>query len=166
MALYGNLISLSEQLPRPERIAPALAYLRQALTAGSEEHRRIQALAAGDTRRIELEEGCYAMEQAYQTKPWANGRFESHRAYIDIQAVVEGTETMGVADRDGLVATEDLTPEQDVIFYAGSEEVSRWRVAAGEIAVFFPADVHLPSVVWGEPGLVRKTVVKVPVERW
>ncbi len=33
---------------------------------------------------------------------------------------------------------------------------------AGELAIFFPQDAHLPGQITGEPRHVRKTVVKVP----
>jgi YhcH/YjgK/YiaL family protein len=166
MALHGRFEAILEQLPRPERVAMAVDYLRRVFRAGTEDHARLLGLAVGETRRVELGEGCFALEQAYLSKPWAEGRFESHRAYIDIQAVVEGVETMGVRDCEGLMVAEDLTPEKDLVFYAATAEASRWRVAAGEITVFFPADAHLPSVVWGEAGLVRKTVLKIPVDQW
>jgi biofilm protein TabA len=166
MALHGKFDAILNQLPRPERVTAALDYLQKVFTAGSAEQARLLALAAGETQRIELEDGCFAMEQAYLTKPWEEGRFESHVAYIDIQAVLAGVELMGVRDRADLRVVEDRTPGQDLLFYAATAEASRWRVEAGEIAVFFPVDAHLPSVAWHEPGLVRKTVVKIPVERW
>jgi biofilm protein TabA len=37
------------------------------------------------------------------------------------------------------------------------------RMRAGDVAIFFPADGHMPSLHWRDGGLVRKTVVKVPV---
>ena len=38
------------------------------------------------------------------------------------------------------------------------------RLEAGDVAVFFPTDVHMPGLRSGAaPVLVRKTVVKVPV---
>jgi beta-galactosidase beta subunit len=35
---------------------------------------------------------------------------------------------------------------------------------AGEVAVFFPTDVHMPSLADGESSRVYKTVVKVPLD--
>jgi YhcH/YjgK/YiaL family protein len=88
---------------------------------------------------------------------------ESHRKYIDIQVVWAGEEGMAVIDRTRLTVTEDLTPAQDLIFYRDSEAASLLRFGAGEAAVFYPADAHLPGLAIGAPALVRKVVLKVPV---
>jgi beta-galactosidase beta subunit len=38
------------------------------------------------------------------------------------------------------------------------------RLGSGDAAVFHPVDVHLPGLCGGSgPGVVRKTVIKVPV---
>jgi YhcH/YjgK/YiaL family protein len=62
-----------------------------------------------------------------------------------------------------LKVAEDLRPAKDVLFYEGFARHTTLRVAAGEVAVFFPVDGHRPLVAAGAPMLVRKVVVKVPV---
>jgi len=164
MAIFGTLATLRAQLARPEHFAAALAYAAEVLRPGSAAQARIGRLAAGVTERVELDGGAFALEQAYETKPRAEGRWESHRAFIDVQLVVAGEELMEVADAARLAVAEDLTPARDLIFYQAFGAGSVLRVRAGEAAVFFPADAHLPSLRTGaEPALVRKTVVKVPV---
>ncbi|HXC02484.1 MAG TPA: YhcH/YjgK/YiaL family protein [Opitutaceae bacterium] len=164
MAIFGTLDTLRAQLARPEQFAAMLAYMAEALRPDSAVRARIGGIAAGVTERVELAGGAFALEQAYLTKPRAEGRWESHLAYIDVQVVVAGEELMEVVDAAYLAVAEDLRPAKDVIFYRPFAGGSVLRVRAGEAAVFFPSDAHLPSLSVGAAAtLVRKTVVKVPV---
>ncbi|HTQ30042.1 MAG TPA: YhcH/YjgK/YiaL family protein [Opitutaceae bacterium] len=164
MAIFGTLETLRAQLARPEHFAAALAYAAEALRPDSAAGARLGRMATDATERVELSGGAFALEQTYMTKPRAEGRWESHRAYIDVQVIVAGEELMEATDAARLTVAEDLTPGKDLIFYQPFGAGSVLRVRAGEAAVFFPADAHLPSLRTGaEPALVRKTVIKVPV---
>ncbi|MET0263714.1 MAG: YhcH/YjgK/YiaL family protein, partial [Rariglobus sp.] len=141
-----------------------LAYVEEILRPDSVAHQRLLAVKTGETANVDLGDGVFAMEQAYNTKPPADGRWEAHRVYIDVQVVVSGEELMGVVDVSRLNVAEDLTPAKDVMFFDAYEAGSTLRVRAGEIAVFYPVDAHKPSVSAGAASvLVRKTVVKIPV---
>jgi biofilm protein TabA len=121
-------------------------------------------VATGDTGRVELGDGVFALEQAYIAKPRAEGRWEAHKVYIDVQVIVSGDELMEVTDVSRLTVDEDFTPAKDILFFEQNLDGSVLRMRAGELAVFYPADAHKPSLASGEPAaLVRKTVVKVPV---
>ncbi len=120
-------------------------------------------IALGVTERIELEGGAFALEQVYQPKARPEGFFESHRKYIDVQVIVAGEELMEVEDIARLVVSEPYNPERDFIKYADTAVASVLRMRAGDAAIFFPADGHMPSLRWRGDGLVRKSVVKVPV---
>ncbi|WP_221031898.1 YhcH/YjgK/YiaL family protein [Actomonas aquatica] len=162
MAIWGTLDLISQQLASNERFEAALAYLREALAPGSAVHGRIMAIAEGVTERVDLADGVFALEQVYTGKPAGEGRFEAHDQYVDLQAVLSGEEAMEVTARAGLAVTEDLLADKDVVFLADRAAVSRWVVAPGEIAVFFPGDAHKPSLAAGAaPVLAHKTVVKV-----
>ena len=164
MAIFGTLDTLRAQLARPEHFASAFAYVAEVLQPGSVAHARMGRIAAGTTERVELAGGAFALEQVYLTKQRTEGRWESHRAYIDVQVVVAGEELMEVGDVAQLAVAEDLRPAKDLIFYRPFDGGSVLRVCAGQAAVFFPADAHLPSLHVGvAAALVRKTVVKVPV---
>lgn len=162
MAFFGPLDNLRAQIDSPS-LAVALRYAVEALDPGAEAHRRILALAPGESHRHELGGGVFAIEAAYMTKPRAEGFFESHRKYIDVQVVVVGEEIMEVEDIERLRETAAYDPERDFIKYAHGEGVSVLRIRAGDVAVFFPDDGHMPSIQTAGPVLVRKTVVKVPV---
>ena len=163
MALFGSVETLSAQLATNPSFERAFTYVEECLRPGSGAHQRLQAVKIGDTGRVELGGGVFALEQAYQSKPQAEGKWESHLTYIDVQVIVSGDELMEVTDVKRLKIAEDLTPAKDLLFYQPFDDGSVLRVKAGEAAVFFPADAHKPSLAVGTPSLVRKTVVKVPV---
>jgi YhcH/YjgK/YiaL family protein len=164
MAIFGTPGMLRIQLARPEHFAAAFAYVEEALWPGSVAQMRIGRIATGTTERIELTGGAFALEQAYLTKPRTKGRWESHHAYIDVQVVVAGEELMEVGSTAQLAVAEDHRLAKDLILYQPFDAGSVLRVRAGEAAVFFPSDAHLPSLrIGATAALVRKTVVKVPV---
>jgi biofilm protein TabA len=163
MALLGSLASLRKQLPVRPSFELALAYLDELLTSGSEASRRLLALRPGESHRVDLGGGVHAMEQAYQTRLPQEGRWESHRAHVDVQVVVTGRERLAVAEAGGLQVEEDLTPASDVIFYRPAGSASELQLGAGDAAVLFPSDAHLAGLQVGRATRVHKTVVKVPV---
>jgi biofilm protein TabA len=163
MALFGTLSTVRAQLTRPEHFAAAFGFVEEAARDGSAAHRQLFSLTAGQTERVDLPGGAFALSQAYLTKPRAEGKWETHRAYIDVQAVLVGEEFMEVTDRGRLVMAEDLTATRDAIFYQPFNQGSVLRLGPGDVAVYFQIDAHLGGIVIAAPLLVRKVVVKVPV---
>lgn len=163
MAVIGSLPTVRSQLIRHPSFDAAFAYLDDLSKPDSALQRRLAALVPGDSKRIELAHGVFALEQSYLTKARSAGKMESHRQYIDIQVVVAGMEIMLLNDVRHLSVTEDLTPGKDLIFYKDAATSSALRFVAGEAAVYFPADGHMPGLAIDEPTLVRKIVLKVPV---
>jgi len=163
MALFGTLDTVRSQLFASKQFETALAHAALALTAGNPVSERVSRIQAGETLKVELGEGVFALEQAYETKAAPDVRWESHLRYLDVQVIVSGEELMEVGDARRLRVSENLTPEKDLIFYAPGAPASMLRMGAGDTAVFFPVDAHRPSLAVSEPRLVRKVVVKVPV---
>lgn len=163
MALFGTLQTVRRRCPRFPESQAVFAYAEEALTPGSAAHTRLQALAGGTSQRHDLPGGAYAMEMVYPTKRRPEGFFETHRRFIDIQVVVAGEERMEVTDAARLAIVQPYDDARDLIKYADAADASVLRVQAGSAAVFWPEDAHLPSLAAGEPTLVRKTVIKVPV---
>ena len=163
MALLGIRPTVRAQLANHEHFAPSLDYLEETFRPGSPANRILAGLAAGQTERVDLAGGAFALLQAYLTKPRGEGRWETHRAHIDIQALIEGEELMEVADRNRLTLDEDLTPAKDVIFYQPFDRASVLRFDPGYVGVYFPVDAHMGGLMTEAPSLVRKVVVKVPV---
>ncbi|MFM1747831.1 MAG: hypothetical protein RLZZ188_1497 [Verrucomicrobiota bacterium] len=164
MAIIGSFATVREQCPRTPGFAAALAYAAEVLRAGSAARARLLAIEPGKSARVELEGGAFAMEQAYFTKARAEGFFESHRRFIDVQVVVAGDEVIEVVDAARSAVQVPYDAERDFTHHADATGASVVRLGAGDVAVFFPTDVHLPGLRSGGSAVaVRKTVVKVPV---
>ena len=164
MALFGSVTTLRTQAPQTSGFFAAFAYVEEALRAGSPAHDRLRGLGRGQSHKIDLGSGVFAIEQVYETKPRPEVFFESHRKYIDVQVVIEGEERMEVIDASRIAAKEAYDSERDLLIYVDVGDASHLRMSAGLAAIFFPVDVHMPSLrVNAAPVLVRKTVVKVPV---
>ena len=164
MALFGTIATIKSQAPRTQAFLAAYAYLDEVFRVGSPAQARLLALTEGQSKRVELTDGVYAMEQVYATKPRAEGVFESHRKYIDLQVLLEGEEILEVIDLARVTVSQAYDAERDYALYADHPEGSRLRLKAGEAAIFYPVDVHMPSVRFADQAVrVRKTVVKIPV---
>lgn len=164
MALYGSLETVRAQVAPAAGLAKAFRYVEELFQPGSPVEQRLRAMTAGDSEKVQLGDGVFVIEQVYETKLRADGFFESHRKYIDVQTVFEGEELMEVADIARMQVKQPYHAERDLIVYEDSSEASHLRVFAGQIALFFPVDVHMPTLrIRHDPVLVRKAVVKVPV---
>lgn len=102
----------------------------------------------------------FALVQTYDSKPRSAGKWEAHRKYTDIQYIVQGSEMMGWVPLAGLRESEAFDATKDVGFYTAAGG-NLFQVSAGEFAVFFPQDVHMPSLAITAPARVKKVVIKV-----
>ena len=123
------------------------------------ERNDLAALPAGtheiDGRRL------YAMVQDYKTKLPAEGKWEAHRKYIDIQYLVSGRE------RFGCVPTGRMTPGQydaDRDLETPAGEGAFVELRAGEFILLWPGEPHMPGMALGEPAAVRKIVLKIAAD--
>lgn len=164
MALYGTFATVRAQAPQTPGFAAAFTYVEEALRPGSPAAVRLREIAAGKSQKIELGGGVFVVEQVYETKPRAEGLFEAHRKHIDVQLIVEGEEIMELADLSRMTVKQAYDAERDFALYQDNADASALRAFAGDVAIFYPADVHMPSLrLRSGPVLVRKAVVKVPV---
>lgn len=164
MAITGSVSAVRAQAPQTAAFNAAFTYVEELLRESSPARARLRAIAAGASERIELGHGAFAIEQVYASKPRAEGLFESHRKYVDVQVIVEGCEAMEVVDAARATARDPYNEERDFLLYHDAADASVVKLRAGEAAVFFPVDIHMPSLRLGsDAALVRKTVVKVPV---
>lgn len=103
--------------------------------------------------------------QEYETRPREEKKFEGHRDYIDIQFIVSGHEEMEVCDVSRTEALTEYNGEKDVQFFSAKGEPSKLTLQAGDYAVFFPDDIHMPGVSpKGENVTVKKIVAKVKIK--
>lgn len=112
--------------------------------------------------RYELEENdIFVIVNDYVTKEITEGKPESHKEYIDVQYVADGTELIGYAPLAEQEIIDTYNKENDIIFY--DCECSLLKIEAGSFAVFFPGDIHMPGLKSDFKSNVRKVVVKVRV---
>jgi YhcH/YjgK/YiaL family protein len=164
MALFGTFGAVRAQAPQSAAFLAAFSYVADMLDETSAARARLRGIARGESKKIELGAGAFAIEQVYETKPRADGFFESHQKYIDVQVVVEGEELIEVIDASGIKVRQTYNPDRDLITYEDTAAASLVKLYAGDATIFFPVDVHMPTLRIGAGDvLVRKTVVKVPV---
>lgn len=163
MALSGSITHLASTLAADPRFGPAFRYLVRCQSPGSAEAKRLRELPPATVNEVHLEAGSVVFEQVFLTRGRQACFFESHRKYIDVQFILEGEEIIHVTPIDGLVVDRPYREEKDVIKYLDGGGGSRLSLTAGEAAVFFPEDGHMPGQAAAIPSLVRKAVIKVPV---
>ena len=119
-----------------------------------------------DTDFSKIPDGTYEVEgrdlfyfvQSYDNKPDNDGP-EAHKAYVDIQCVLEGREKMGVGSLPDMTEFSGK-PENDIWFYHGPMDYV--SLVPGKFCLVFPCDAHAPGISFtGAPEHVRKAVFKV-----
>lgn len=112
--------------------------------------------------RYELDNGCYVNVDDCETRE--NHNFEVHRAYVDVQLMVDGEEEIFVTPIEKGIETETYDVEKDAAFYAcEDEDYDKVPLTSGMAMVLYPEDLHAPCN-WAEKRTNRKLVFKIPVE--
>jgi len=111
-------------------------------------------------------ENVFAIVSEYETKPRAEGRFEAHRKYVDIQFLLSGRERLGWAALEDLTPEVLYDPERDVEFLKSLPEIPTIStLKPGMFIAFFPEDGHMPGLTCAvKPESVKKVVVKIAVD--
>ncbi len=112
----------------------------------------------------ELEgEHIFVNVQEYFGKEKSDAFYESHKKYIDIQYVIEGEEIIGLTTLDKVTVKEPYNEEKDIAFYDfdGGDYL---KATPDKFFLFFPEDVHRPSITAGDSIQIKKIVVKILIE--
>lgn len=123
---------------------------------------------AASTDFTSMPEGTYpiggddvrALVQRYTTKHASEGKWEAHRAHIDLQFVLSGEEHVGIAPIARLEA-EPYDEAKDIMWLTGQGDHVTLR--PGEFVLLWPEDAHMPGMAIGEPMPVLKVVIKIAV---
>ncbi|RLS74994.1 MAG: DUF386 domain-containing protein [Planctomycetota bacterium] len=133
--------------------------------------RAIEYLASTDFTFVE--NGQYELDgknlvsivNRYKTKLPEQAVWESHRKYIDVQFMAGGSERVGhISLANAPAIKSPYSSEKDVIFYEPGTEY--FEAPMGTFMIFYPDDIHAPSLALGTPPTpteVVKVVVKVAV---
>lgn len=103
----------------------------------------------------------FYMVQRYTTKKPEETIFEAHKQYIDIQAVIKGTETIAWAPVDTMEIVKPYKP--DVCKGNDPAIYTKLNMPEGTFAIFYPEDAHKPGCVYKSKEEVTKIVVKVKI---
>ena len=115
--------------------------------------------------RIEIDgDRLYASVSTYDTGSREERRFEAHKKYIDVQAVLEGEESIDVSLEKDLPSLEAYDEKKEVMFLKPPKEFASVVMKPGRFAVFYPHDVHRPGCNLRDRRRVRKIVVKVQID--
>ena len=115
-----------------------------------------------------IRDGLRAVVNRYESAPYARGKFENHREYIDLQYIVSGTERILVVPADKAEHVREYDPAADYEMYdADPAKAVELRLKAGDFAVLFPGEAHCPGVIAaaeGAPERVEKIVFKIKID--
>jgi YhcH/YjgK/YiaL family protein len=113
--------------------------------------------------RYEIDgEVVYALISEYIPKDLSEGKFESHKKYIDLQFVAKGEELIGYAPYEGQKILSGYNDVKDISFFEGDK--SFIKIGHGMFALFFPDELHMPGIKTQNPNPVKKVVVKIKAE--
>ncbi|MBD5401849.1 DUF386 domain-containing protein [bacterium] len=112
-----------------------------------------------------ISDDVYANVEEYTTKIIDNGKFESHRNYIDIQLLLSGMERIYVREVQGLNTEIPYSLERDIEFYSDNIANSDFVTLNGNnFVMLYPHEAHAPQIALDELSTkVLKVVVKVKV---
>jgi len=146
--VFDRLKNANQYFPLGERITKALQYLSQTDFTNIE------------PGKYEIDgENIFALISSYDTKPLSASKWEAHRKYIDLHYIVEGKEKIGFTEFQKVIIIEEYNEERDVALYKG--DGNYLIMDEGHFAIFFPPDVHMPSIAINIPKQVKKVTVKV-----
>ena len=106
-------------------------------------------------------ERVFALIQEPTTLPRDRAPFENHRRHADLQATLRGVEHVGYCPVEKLTPKGAYNAETDVQLYDGEGDFLMRNDAGKSFALFYPEDGHQPYVALGDPGPIKKVVVRI-----
>lgn len=109
----------------------------------------------------------YANVMEYETQEAAPVKYEVHRKYADLQALITGSEVLFARSADGLAVETPYNSEKDCAFLAAAKvrgDVSL-SLVPGNFALLLPQDAHMGKGA-GIKGIgkLKKVVVKIAMD--
>ncbi len=121
----------------------------------------------GKDGRYEIDgDKIFANVQSYTTKSPDEAKFEAHKKYVDLQAVVTGRECIGWVPLSSELTevSESYSNGRDIAFYSGKTAIDT-KLDARYFALLFPQDAHKPCLYYDNaPEKVTKIVVKIQAD--
>ncbi len=162
MAIFGNIETVKEQI-NYKKFEKAFLYIQKLQDKNSLEYKSLANIGLDECNKIVLDENCFILEQAYITKDKKDCFFESHRKYIDIQYIFEGSEIMEVENINKLQITQEYNESLDFAKYEQKPNSSTLIINENELAIFYPNDAHMPCIKVDNNQKIIKAVFKIAV---
>lgn len=107
----------------------------------------------------------FVMVGDHRLKPAEETTLEAHDRYIDLQIMLDGSESFGWAQRAACTQQKGAFDEaNDIVFYDDAP-TSTATARKGEFVIFFPEDAHAPLMrPVGQHDTSRKAIVKIRVD--
>ncbi len=109
----------------------------------------------------------YANVMEYETVDAAPVKYEVHRKYADLQALITGTEALFARSTEGLAVETPYSAEKDCAFLTAAAprgDVTLW-LEPGNFTLLFPQDAHMgKGAGLGGVGKLKKVVVKIALD--
>ncbi len=85
---------------------------------------------------------------------------EVHQKYIDIQVLLEGSETMGWTPAEEITEWRGEYDEQKDVRFSDQRPQTFFTIKPGQLAIFYPEDGHAPGI---SDGPIRKFIAKIKI---
>ena len=85
---------------------------------------------------------------------------EVHQKYIDIQVLLEGSETMGWTPAEEITEWRGEYDEQKDVRFSYQRAQTFFTIKPGQLAIFYPEDGHAPGI---SDGPIRKFIAKIKI---
>lgn len=102
--------------------------------------------------------------QEYITRDPGKEQLEGHQQYIDLQYVVDGYELQGYAKRSTAIETINPYNEKKDVAHYKVPIIEYHVIRPDQFTIFFPDDLHITNIQYGEKTKVRKVVFKILVK--
>ncbi len=102
-----------------------------------------------------------AIVMEYDTKLKNDFGYEAHKYLIDVQYCIKNTERIPWSNLKRLVPNTKYNEEKDFTFYDMKKPEGEVVIGNGIFCIFYPQDAHAPVYSDGEPGYIKKIVIKV-----
>lgn len=96
----------------------------------------------------------------YVTKEPEERFWESHKKYLDLHYILEGSEFIAREQFDKMTITKEYDEQDDYYLLEGKVQ-SKVKLGQGDFMLLFPEDVHMTGIKVDVPEKVRKVVFKI-----
>lgn len=112
----------------------------------------------------DIDGSSYANVDIYNTKNINDCKLEAHKKFIDIQLLLKGEERIDFINIEELETDIDYDEMRDLVFFKNStNKTNSVYLKAGNFAIFYPQDAHMPQIETNSSEQVKKVVVKIAI---